>query len=237
MPVPQAPRARIARRLMHCIVLLLLHAVGHRPGIADNITPDRATLGKLEQQYGDHVRARYADWQNLITSGSGLSDIEKLHRVNAFFNEVTFVNDIDHWGVEDYWATPMQLLASNGGDCEDFSIAKYFTLRQMGIPAKHLRLTYVKALKLNQAHMVLTYFHTPDSDPLVLDNLVDEIRQSSSRDDLLPVYSFNAEGLWLARERGNEQHVGKPERLTSWKEVLARISTEQLLQVDLPASR
>jgi len=237
MPVYHAPRARTARRLLHCIALLLLHTFGNRPGIADNITPDPQILGTLEQQYGSLARARYEHWQNLISAGENLSDIEKLTRVNAFFNQVDFVNDIDHWGVEDYWATPMQLLASNGGDCEDFSIAKYFTLRQMGIPAKNLRLTYVKALELNQAHMVLTYFRTPDSDPLVLDNLVSKIQKSSSRNDLLPVYSFNAEGLWLARERGNEQHLGRPERLSRWNEVVARISTEQLLQVDIPALR
>jgi predicted transglutaminase-like cysteine proteinase len=211
--------------------------LGSPLGMADEISPDATTLGTLEQQYGSLVRVRYDDWQHLISTGARLSDIEKLQRVNAFFNEVAFINDIDHWGVEDYWATPMQLLASNGGDCEDFSIAKYFTLRQMGVPARHLRLTYVKALKLNQAHMVLTYFQTPDSDPLVLDNLVNEIQKSSSRDDLLPVYSFNADGLWLAKERGNEQHVGKPERLSRWQEVVARISTEQLLQVDVPAMR
>ena len=232
-----APRARPARRLLHCLGMLLVLTTGTPALMADDAATKSHMLGLLEQQYGSVVRVRYADWQQLIASASGLSELEKLHRVNAFFNEVTFVNDIDHWGVEDYWATPLQLLASNGGDCEDFSIAKYFTLREMGVPAKHLRLTYVKALDLNQAHMVLTYFRTPDADPLVLDNLVGEIRKASSRDDLLPVYSFNAEGLWLAKERGNEQHVGKPERLSRWKEVVARINTEQLLQVDTPALR
>ncbi|MGI9320577.1 MAG: transglutaminase-like cysteine peptidase [Thiogranum sp.] len=237
MPEHHAPRARTARRLLHCLGMLLGLAASPPALMADDSATKSHMLDLLEQQYGSVVRVRYEDWQQLIASASGLSDLEKLRRVNAFFNEVTFVNDIDHWGVEDYWATPLQLLASNGGDCEDFSIAKYFTLREMGVPAKRLRLTYVKALDLNQAHMVLTYFRTPDADPLVLDNLVGEIRKSSSRDDLLPVYSFNAEGLWLAKERGNEQHIGKPERLSRWKEVVARINTEQLLQVDAPALR
>ena len=237
MPEHYAPRARTARRLLHRLGMLLVLAAGPPAPLADDSATKARMLGQLEQQYGSVVHERYQDWQQLIASASGLSELEKLHRVNAFFNEVTFVNDIDHWGVEDYWATPLQLLASNGGDCEDFSIAKYFTLREMGVPAKHLRLTYVKALDLNQAHMVLTYSRTPDADPLVLDNLVGEIRKSSSRDDLLPVYSFNAEGLWLAKERGNEQHVGNPERLSRWKEVVARINTEQLLQVDAPALR
>jgi predicted transglutaminase-like cysteine proteinase len=163
----------------------------------------------------------------MIKSSSDLDDMQKLAVTNEFFNRLTFVSDIDHWGKEDYWATPVQMLASNGGDCEDFSIAKYFTLRQMGIPAERMRLTYVKALELNQAHMVLTYYSTPDADPLVLDNLVTDIRTSSSRTDLLPVYSFNGSGLWLVKARGMDQHVGDPNRLSRWKEVIARISDEQ----------
>jgi hypothetical protein len=91
-----------------------------------------------------------------------------------------------------------------------------------------MRLTYVKALELDQAHMVLTYFSTPEADPLVLDNLKDEIQPASQRSDLLPVYSFNADGLWLAKSHGTDQHVGSPERLSQWNSVIARISNEQL---------
>jgi predicted transglutaminase-like cysteine proteinase len=236
MPAYNAPQSRLTAGLMRCCIMLVLHVICISSASADDVSPDGNTLGSIEQQYGSFARLRIEDWQTLIQSGAGLSDLEKLQRVNRFINRVEFVNDIDHWGEEDYWATPLQLLTSNGGDCEDFSIAKYFTLRQMGVPAAHLRLTYVKALKLNQAHMVLTYFQTPDADPLVLDNLVTEIRKSSSRNDLLPVYSFNADGLWLARERGNEQHIGKPERLSRWKEVVARISTEQMLPGDLDSN-
>ena len=71
----------------------------------------------------------------------------------------------------------------------------------MGIPAKNMRLTYVKALRLNQAHMVLTYFISPENDPLVLDNLDKKISPAAIRDDLQPVYSFNGDGLWLAKKR------------------------------------
>ena len=140
---------------------------------------------------------------------------------------MNFANDIDHWGKEDYWATPLQMLTSNGGDCEDYSIAKYFTLRKMGIPADHMRLTYVKALELNQAHMVLTYYPTPDAVPLVLDNLVNDIQTISRRKDLLPVYSFNGKDLWLAKKRGNDQHIGQSGRLSRWQGVIARINNEE----------
>jgi predicted transglutaminase-like cysteine proteinase len=228
MPAPPATQTRFAWRWLCTLALSLLYSACVSVATAEQSPRAIQALESIEQQHGSIARTRLEGWRSLIHAADELSDLEKLQRVNEFFNQVTFINDIDHWGVEDYWATPTQLLTSNGGDCEDFSIAKYFTLRQMGIPADHLRLTYVKAIKLNQAHMVLTYFKTPGVDPLVLDNLVDKIQKASSRDDLLPVYSFNAEGLWLARERGNEQHIGKPERLSRWKEVVARINTEQL---------
>ncbi len=199
---------------------------------AESILPTPKTLKSVEDSYGQSARQRLEHWRDMVDASRGASEEEKLQRVNTFFNKVTFVNDIDHWGVEDYWATPLQMLSSNGGDCEDFSIAKYFTLRQMGIPASRLRLTYVKAIDLNQAHMVLTYFREKNADPLVLDNLVGDIHTASRRTDLEPVYSFNAEGLWLARARGADKRVGKPERLSRWKAVVARISTEQSGIVD-----
>ncbi|WP_197479414.1 transglutaminase-like cysteine peptidase, partial [Oleiphilus sp. HI0132] len=81
------------------------------------------------------------------------------------------------------WATPLEFLATNAGDCEDFSIAKYFTLREMGIPDDMIKITYVKALELNQAHMVLAYYPTPDAEPLILDNLINEIKPAGQRTD------------------------------------------------------
>ncbi|MCK5499213.1 MAG: transglutaminase-like cysteine peptidase [Gammaproteobacteria bacterium] len=185
-------------------------------------------LANIEQQYGNYARQRILYWRNLINSNQNIDEALKLQIANDFINKLEFVSDIDHWGQEDYWATPLQMLSSNAGDCEDFSIAKYFTLREMGIPAERMRLTYVKALKLNQAHMVLTYYPTPDADPLILDNLVDDIRRSSDRKDLLPVYSFNGNSLWLAKSRGMDQHIGQSKRLSRWQGVIARINNEQI---------
>ena len=185
-------------------------------------------LASVELQHGENARRRVTAWRNLINASKNISDREKLHKVNNFFNQMEFVSDLDHWGTEDYWATPLQMLSSNGGDCEDFSIAKYFTLRELGIPAKSMRLTYVKALKLDQAHMVLTYYSTADADPLVLDNLTDEIKVASEREDLLPVYSFNSKGLWLAKSRGVTERVGRSEQLGHWQAVLARLDSEQV---------
>jgi len=210
------------------LIALLLDVLAVGPSLAGEFALSKQILTKAENQYGDYARRRLVSWRNLINNHQQLSELAKLEKVNNFINSLEFVNDIDHWGKEDYWATPVQMLASNGGDCEDFSIAKYFTLREMGIPAERLKLTYVKALRLNQAHMVLTYFPSPVADPLVLDNLVREIRPASKRDDLLPVYSFNGDGLWVAKSRGGQQRVGKSKRLSRWQEVIARIDEEQI---------
>ena len=88
-----------------------------------------------------------------------------------------------------------------------------------------LRITYVKALRQNRAHMVLTYYATPDAMPLVLDSLIDPIQPASQRTDLLPVYSFNAEGLYLPGAKGNKK-VGDTKRLSRWQDVLKKMQAE-----------
>lgn len=210
------------------VIAGLLNLAGSLPSMADEFPVSRQLLNKIELEHGGYARQRVVIWEELINSNKNAGSLEKLRVVNDFFNKMNFVNDIDHWGTEDYWATPLQMLTSNGGDCEDYSIAKYFTLRKMGVPAESMRLTYVKALKLDQAHMVLTYYPAPDDEPLVLDNLVDGIQTASKRKDLLPVYSFNGTDLWLAKKRGGEQHIGRSGRLSRWKAVIARIDDEQI---------
>ena len=222
LPVPDDRRLRALLAAGLVYLSCSIPMAGAEPVINSQ---DPANISKA---YGEYAMRRIDHWHFIINSGTRLSEREKLATVNTFFNELKFVSDIDNWGMEDYWATPLQTLASNGGDCEDFSIAKYFTLVQMGVPSERMRLTYVKALELNQAHMVLTYFESPGSDPLVLDNLKADIEPASQRSDLMPIYSFNANGLWLAKSRGMDQQVGGPERLSQWNSVIARIGNEQL---------
>lgn len=182
-----------------------------------------AILDAAEKRYGVEARRRLLDWQRFVSEDNSVGDRERLKRVNAFFNRLEFVSDQIHWGEKDYWATPIEFLASDGGDCEDFAVAKYITLRLLGVADEKMNITYVKAWKLNQAHMVLTYYETPEAVPLVLDNLVDSIEPATRRTDLLPVYSFNGTGLWLAKERGRGNMVGNSDRLKLWNELLTRM--------------
>ncbi len=210
-----------------CCLLLILLAPVLLPG-APSFTIDSRTLQWAENRYGASARKRLLAWQRLIREGGRGTELEKLERVNRFFNRMHFIDDSIHWRQEDYWATPVEFLASDGGDCEDFAVAKYFTLRALGVPERKLYLTYVKAVRLNRAHMVLTYFPEPAVEPLVLDNLTDAIRPASRRTDLLPVYSFNGTGLWLAKQRGRGRKVGGSERLSRWRQLLSRMPDDLL---------
>ena len=206
-------------------ILLLVASVAALA--AELVVITDAQIAKLAQQFGPVARSRLTGWRDIQINPKykRLSEREKLELVNDFMNQTTFIDDIKHWGKEDYWATPIEFLSTNGGDCEDFSIAKYFTLRALGVPDDKLRITYVKELVIyNQAHMVLAYFPTPDDEPLVLDNINKTIQPASARTDLLPVYSFNGSNLWLAKEQtGRAQSVGGSDRIGHWRDLQARL--------------
>ena len=183
----------------------------------------QALFDTIRATYGDSAQQRVKDWQEVIQDNQDKALDEQLYNVNRFFNQVAFVDDIKHWNKTDYWATPIEFLSTNAGDCEDFSIAKYFTLRALGVPDAKLRLMYVKALRLNQAHMVLAYYATKDAIPLVLDNINQRILPASQRRDLRPVYSFNGNGLWLARSQGRGKQVQSGGNNSLWNDLNNRI--------------
>ncbi len=183
--------------------------------------------GKVHDQFGSRGVERVERWEQLVWDITYHNTVEQLRSVNRFFNQLDFRSDLDHWQQDDYWATPIETLASNGGDCEDFAIAKYFTLRQLGVPAKSMRITYVKARRLDEPHMVLTYY--PDQgEPLVLDILIPEMLPASMRPDLEPVYSFNAEGLWKAKTKGEETRLGDADDISMWRDLTTRLGLGRL---------
>ena len=212
---------RESRRIVR-ILFLMLQSIAFI-AVAETLLLDEKVLSYIEQKYGMPARSRLESWDSLMRINRNIPESEKLSRVNDFFNQLRFISDDNHWQKKDYWATPIEFLSTNGGDCEDFALAKYFTLRELGVSDKKLRLTYVKAIRLNQAHMVLSYFETPSSEPFLLDNLDTEIRLASKRRDLVPVYSFNGKGLWLAKEREQGRLVGKSSRIGRWTDIIERM--------------
>lgn len=201
-------------------------------GVAAQSSPDedKKMIAAARQFYGEAAETRTQQWRQLIREGQNKSwsERELLSRVNIFFNRLRFLDDIKLWGKKDYWATPLEFLGAGGGDCEDFSVAKYFTLRELGIADEKLRLVYVKALELNQFHMVVAYYPTPAAVPFILDNLEGTIRLATERNDLAPVYSFNGQHLWLMRARGQGELAGEASRLSLWNELRDRVDINRL---------
>jgi predicted transglutaminase-like cysteine proteinase len=188
----------------------------------------------MQARFGANGMIQLQAWQQLIANQKATSVLEKTKAVNDFFNKNTrFSDDIIHWKQSDYWATPIETLGTSAGDCEDYTIAKYFTLIRLGVPVEHLRLIYVKAQiggsssKVFQAHMVLGYYAEPNSIPLILDSLVSNIETADKRNDLHPVFSFNSAGLWVGNQA--QPQVDPTARLSRWRNVLERMKQEGFL--------
>lgn len=224
---PSPPPSPERRRLLAGLgALVLAGGLGLRPALVDaNFDPSRLRQS-MQRQYGQRGLAVLEEWFELLER---LRDADLRHRlegVNDFFNRhVRWIDDIRVWGQEDYWATPLEALGKGEGDCEDYSIAKYVTLKQLGVPGDQLRMIYVRARigrsQITQAHMVLGYYETPSAEPLVLDNLVPSITPASQRTDLDPLFSFNSQGLWAGGS--SESRADPLARLSRWRRVLDRM--------------
>ncbi len=180
---------------------------------------------RIATVYGSEASNSVADWRQLINELQSEDLDEKLFSVNRFFNRFDFVDDVVHWKKKDYWATPIELIATGAGDCEDYVIAKYFSLIELGVPESKLRLMYVTALELGQPHMVLAYYETPTSIPLVLDNINRRILPANKRRDLVPIYSFNGNGLWAAKAMGTGKKLRSGGPMKMWDDMVERLDT------------
>lgn len=191
--------------------------------------PDR--ILSAAARHGDNALNAVRSLRQIAEASPGSSDAVKLNVVNEFYNRrLVFREDLENWGQVDYWASPLESLQRGMADCEDYAIAKYFTLVSMGVPHAKLRMVYVRATMGGPggpvtAHMVLAYYPTADAEPMVLDNLITEVRPAGRRGDLSPVFSFNAEGIW---EGVGSIAVGgsATDRLSRWRDVLARARQE-----------
>jgi predicted transglutaminase-like cysteine proteinase len=183
------------------------------------------------QRYGEPALKTVTELQQLLTSLHNATDQQKLKAINDFFNQkLEFVDDFYIWKQSDYWATPLESIGKQAGDCEDFSIAKYIFLKLVNVSNDKLRLTYVRAklydgeITTVKAHMVLSYYSSPTAVPLVLDNINPEILPASNRPDLTPIFSFNDKGLWVGSS--TQPKSSSQNNLSKWRDVLTRIHAD-----------
>lgn len=193
----------------------------------DNPLPTNAESVKLKLKQDTGAASRLKSWKMFLKDKKPRPVATLLKEVNDFFNQLQYVPETSLQGGADIWLTPYEFIAEGAGDCEDFAIAKYFTLVAMGVAEKKLRITYVSIPSQNKAHMVLTYYPRPDAEPFILDNLTRTILPASQRPELVPVYSFNGGEVWLNERIGKSRPYGKPSELSKWRSLLERIKLEE----------
>ncbi len=188
--------------------------------------------GLMDSRFGSSRLQVSQRWEAMLREAAQTdTEQQKLEIVNQFVHQyVRYRLDRRLYGVEDYWASPLETLGNGLGDCEDYAILQYVSLRQAGISDDRLRLIYVNARtggprsSITQAHMVLGYYVTPTSEPLILDSLIANIRPASERGDLSPVFSFNSEGLWAGG--ATSPAASATARLSRWRNLLEKIQQE-----------
>ena len=205
------------------MALVLCLALAWVPAPAVSFDP-AALVSYARQHYGAKAERAVTAWQAMLAQAASLGEQEQLRVVNDFWNNTLIGGeDIAVWGQTDYWATPLQSLAKGAGDCEDYVIGKYFSLLHLGVSPEKLRFVYVRAQIGSQsiAHMVLGYYPQPQAEPLVLDSLIDRVRPAHLRPDLTPVFSFNAQGVYMpGGQRSSVDGIGR------WRDLLSRMQSE-----------
>ena len=141
-------------------------------------------------------RCHLRDWGRFIDSIRGLDARRQVAEVNRYMNQKRYVIDPVNYGVPDYWATPLQFLTKNG-DCEDYAIAKFFSLRALGFDNDMLRILVVDDLNLQVAHAVLVVYL--DGVPSILDNQVPQVVRVDAIRHYRPIFSVNESYWWFHR--------------------------------------
>lgn len=173
------------------------------------------------------ITIRLVKYLNLKKKIKDFRLIKKLSHVNAFYNKILPVNDSLKYKVDDHWATPKEFLINGKGDCEDYAIAKYFTLLEAGIPKEKLFLSVVKVKGEANYHMILLYIENKKSTPLVLDNLSFKVIPFNIRKKLEPKFIFNEFGAYTLKDK----KIYKKARINwgkinKWQKLLNRVYKE-----------
>lgn len=165
---------------------------------SDNIKPFNKwtdMLARFEDQVNAQASApRLQMWKASLRSMKSLSTEEKIKAVNEYVNRTRYIEDNQNWSKSDYWATPIEFF-SRGGDCEDFAIAKYASLRALGVPHDQMRIAIVQDQIKNIPHAVLIVYS--DEGTFVLDNQEKMAKQASAVTRYKPIFSINRTSWWL----------------------------------------
>lgn len=216
------PKTRLIPLISRCAIAVVFMAVsGSQPAFAqrlsyfdmaekrsDNITPFPKWTGMITRY--DEQKAYAADsecgkarffpcsvlqWQDML---DGLQDkplMEQLDRVNKWSNEHPYIEDQINWGLDDYWETPNEFMEISG-DCEDYAISKYYSLRALGVSASRLRIIILQDLNLGGViHAVLGVYGKND-ELFILDNQSQQVTPALKIYHYRPIFGINEDSWW-----------------------------------------
>lgn len=177
---------------------------GTRETMSDNITPFVKWTGLLAKEPIDRERMRmdcsrvgpgcmYNQWRQLLAKAHTLPRLQQLYFINREMNRGRYIVDPENWGREDYWESLYEFLMRDG-DCEDYAIAKYMTLKELGIPPQNMRIVILQDYNLNLMHAVLSV--TMEGVNYILDNQLQQVVRDTSIHHYEPIYSINETHWW-----------------------------------------
>ncbi|MBI1274995.1 hypothetical protein GC177_03370 [bacterium] len=134
-----------------------------------------------------------AQWEEFVSSAESLGRESQIYAVNDEMNRSPYITDLVNWGMDDYWETPLQFI-NRSGDCEDYAIAKYMTLRELGFSPEDMRIVILKDSNINMMHAVLVVSFNGRA--LVLDNYIPKVTESTRIKHYHPIYAINENHWW-----------------------------------------
>ena len=208
---------------MKKIVTLILLISSLMYGKTLELTPK--DIEKIEaSQHKKAILKRFDNYEKLKVKIKGYSLIRKLSHINTFYNKILPQHDTQKYGISDYWSTRKEFLIDGRGDCEDYVIAKYLSLLELGFSKEKLFLSIVNVKGREGDHMVLFYFKDRKSIPYVLDNLSFKVLPLDRRKKIDVKVAFNQEEAYLIRNHKLAKKVkidwGKDKK---WERLLKRI--------------
>ncbi|MFW3344331.1 transglutaminase-like cysteine peptidase [Aliarcobacter butzleri] len=183
---------------------------------------DKNLIEKSTQK--SFILKRLAKYEEVRNKARNLDINKKLTQINLFINGSLAEFDNASMGIDDYWMTPKEFFIKGHGDCEDYVIAKYFTLLELGVKKENLYPAIVSVKGSSGFHLVLLYVEDKNKSPLVLDNLSFKILPFSKRTDLTPIAAFNEiDSYTLTREKFLQKANVDWGKENKWEKLLNRV--------------
>lgn len=148
--------------------------------------------GDCAEQTGRDCRLER--WESFLDKIGGDSRMDQLKAVNRFVNKVRYRDDRANWKKKDYWAAPGEFFAT-GGDCEDYAVAKYYSLKRLGFPEERMKIVVLKDRSRGIHHAVLVVDW--EGEALMLDSIDNRIAPYNKAKHYQALYSINESAYWL----------------------------------------